>query len=489
MLNVLKNHRRRLLLAEPFPEAWRPHLQRHVPYFAWLSVDRQTRLRDNLRIVIAEKEWVGCGGLSVTDEMRVTIAAQACLLVLEFQPPYHYDRVKSVLIYPRPYRHRPDRWGRDGSGLSGQILLGEAWHRSPIVLAWESVVEGAANPHDGHNVVFHEFAHHLDGVDGQTDGTPPLESREQYRQWELAVLPEYQRLVRARNERQPSLLDYYGATNQTEFFAVATECFFEQGLAMRERHPQLYEALRGFYRQDTAAWPQGEQTDEAAADAGPARNGERGLCHDRHTETGGAASAEENAADEAAIAAWLKQIRLKPGSADAHFSLGLVYLQSRQYELAIESLSAALRVSPRDGEVLRHRGIAYLRLSKFDAARADLDAAIELDAEDVEAFRARAEARLRASDFAGALEDCRAALRADHRDATALHLQGLAFAATQDYSQALQSLDRAIRSDPNRADFYADRSRILKTLGELDRADDDRVEAIRRDPGLAESLR
>jgi len=256
MLSWLKNRRRKQLLAESFPAAWMEHLKRNVPYYAFVAADQQAQLRDDLRIFIAERQWVGCNGLEVTDEMRVTIAAQACLLVLGIQPTYHYDRIKSILIYPSAYRHPPALQRHSPIVDTSPVILGEAWPRSPIILSWKDVLAGSADPHDGSNVVFHEFAHHLDGLDGDTDGTPPLESREQYRIWDQVMDEEYQRLVRSLNEGTPSLLRGYGATNRAEFFAVTTEAFFECGQELRREHPELYDVLRGFYRQDPASWPQ-----------------------------------------------------------------------------------------------------------------------------------------------------------------------------------------------------------------------------------------
>jgi MtfA peptidase len=257
MFGWLKKRRRARLLTEEFPAVWLEILRRNVPSANYLTADAAARLKYNLRIFVAEKLWVGCGGLEVTDEMRVTIAALACLLVLEIHPTYHYDRIKSVLLYPGSYRWpRSQRIG--GVEVFGSpAVAGEAWPRSPIVLSWQAVLDGARDPHDGQNVVFHEFAHHLDDIEGGVDGTPPLESRQQYRIWDQVLQREYRRLVKAARIGAPSLFDYYGATNEGEFFAVATECFFERGKAMHDEHPELYEILRGFYRQDTAAWPAG----------------------------------------------------------------------------------------------------------------------------------------------------------------------------------------------------------------------------------------
>src|SRR6202790_2359723 len=156
MISWFKNRRRKRLLAEPFPAAWQAPLTRNVPYCAFLPASQQAQLRDDLRIFIAEKQWVGCGGLDVTDEMRVTIAAQACLLVLGIQPTYHYDRIKSILIYPSAYRHPPALQRHSLIVDASPVILGEAWPRSPIILSWKDVLAGSADPHDGSNVVFHE---------------------------------------------------------------------------------------------------------------------------------------------------------------------------------------------------------------------------------------------------------------------------------------------------------------------------------------------
>jgi hypothetical protein len=244
-----KHRRRRQLLAEPFPETWLRHLRSNVPQYSLLTEQEQAKLRDRVRVFVAEKTWVGCGGLSVDDEMKVTIAAQACLLVLGIDYEYHYDRIQSVLIYPDAYLHPA---GMDGRLVHGEHpVYGEAWHRGPIVLSWKNT---KALGEKGGNLVFHEFAHHLDDLDGYMDGTPPLE-HDQERRWERVVEKEYERLVRASEQGRATLLNQYGATSRAEFFAVATECLFERPIALKRRHPELYEVLRDFYRQDPASWP------------------------------------------------------------------------------------------------------------------------------------------------------------------------------------------------------------------------------------------
>jgi Mlc titration factor MtfA (ptsG expression regulator) len=248
----LKRRRRRRLLATPFPDEWLKYLHANVAHYAFLTPAEQTRLRDDLRVFIAEKHWEGCGGLTMTDEIKVTVAAQACLLVLGMEHD-SYKRVLSILVYPKGYAATGEQVGRDGLvHEGGQGRLGEAWYRGPVILSWEDVREEGRHPCRGHNLVFHEFAHQLDMLDGAIDGTPPLKSGAQYRQWQEVMTAEYQRLIEQSEHGRATLLDQYGTTNEGEFFAVATECFFEKPVPMAHRHPRLYELLRDYYRQDPA---------------------------------------------------------------------------------------------------------------------------------------------------------------------------------------------------------------------------------------------
>jgi Mlc titration factor MtfA (ptsG expression regulator) len=247
----LKKRRRRQLLAMPFPAEWLVLLQKNVRHYAFLSEAEQARLRDAMRIFIAEKNWEGCGGQEMTDEIKVTVAALACLLVLGVEDS-HYDRMQSILVYPSAYGIPGNTVGRDGLIHEDEARLGEAWYRGPVILSWEDVRYEARHPWQGRNLVFHEFAHQLDMLDGVINGTPPLGSPEQYRRWQEVMTAEYQRLIHESEHGRATLLDEYGTTNEGEFFAVATECFFERPAEMARRHPQLYEVLRGYYRQDPA---------------------------------------------------------------------------------------------------------------------------------------------------------------------------------------------------------------------------------------------
>ena len=201
-------------------------------------------------MLVEEKDWEGCGGLEMTDEIRVTIAAQACLLILNIEHEY-YRRVTSILVYPAAYKTMPSR-GRDGVIREGQANLGEAWLRGPVVLSWDDARRGALDPKDGHNLVFHEFAHKLDMLDGAADGTPPLADQETLRQWFQTMTREFAALRDAAERGRKTVLDTYGATNPAEFFAVATECFFEKARQLRQRHPSVYELLKDYYQQDPA---------------------------------------------------------------------------------------------------------------------------------------------------------------------------------------------------------------------------------------------
>jgi MtfA peptidase len=244
----LRQRRRHQLLASPFPEEWLAYLRKNVALYAQLTEAEQARLRDKLRVFMGERHWEGCGGLTVTDDMKVTIAAQACLLLLNIEND-DFSRVPSILLYPSGYSAPAERRNPDGTvgGIPGR--LGEAWYRGPVILAWDSVIAGG---HDGQNVVLHEFAHQLDFLDGYADGTPPLSSREAYRRWHKVMNAEYDRLVLESAHGRARVLDAYGATNPAEFFAVATEAFFEKPVQLRHRHPALYAVLRDYYRQDTA---------------------------------------------------------------------------------------------------------------------------------------------------------------------------------------------------------------------------------------------
>ncbi len=253
MFEFLKRRRRERLLAEPFPEEWRTIITKNVRYAARLSPVEFAELERLVRIFVAEKSFEGCGGLELDDEIRVTIAAQACLLLLNRDADVYPD-LETVLVYPHAYR-APGGQRRGPVVMEPEERLGESWTRGLVVLAWDHVATAVNHMGGGHNVVLHEFAHQLDAEDGAVDGAPDLGARARYIGWARVFGEEYSELARRLHDGRPSDIDPYGATSPSEFFAVVTEMFFEKPRALRSKHPDLYDELAGFYKQDPAGVP------------------------------------------------------------------------------------------------------------------------------------------------------------------------------------------------------------------------------------------
>jgi MtfA peptidase len=253
-MGLIRDRRRRKLLEAPLPPEWREILSRNVPYYGCLPPEQQSELEGLMNVFLAEKSFEGAGGLEMTDEIRVTIAAQACVLLLGREARF-YPGLDAIIVYPHAYVSRLPRRGPDGTVSEGpQARLGESWKQGALIVSWDDVVRGAADIHDGHNVVFHEFAHQLDSEYGPATGAPLLEKRSMYVAWARVLGEEYSELVERLKRHAPTFLTAYAATNPAEFFAVATEFFFEKSVAMRRDHPELYEQLRLFYHQDPAEW-------------------------------------------------------------------------------------------------------------------------------------------------------------------------------------------------------------------------------------------
>jgi len=257
------NRRRQRLLAQPFPAEWEAWLVANCRHFTRLTTAQQNRLRDDLRLLVAEKHWEGCKGLTVTDEMRVTISAQAALMGLGFEQ-LPFARLQTVLIYPEPFvwthKRRP-AWSPESAVWGGvvgeeevdEIALGQARPQGPVVLVWSEVIEQCRSADPRRNVVIHEFAHLLDAHDDSTmDGLPALNHVADVQAWVATFDDEFERHVRQARLGRNTVLDYYGATSEAEFFAVASEAFFEQPVQLRRESPGLYAILREFYRQDAA---------------------------------------------------------------------------------------------------------------------------------------------------------------------------------------------------------------------------------------------
>ena len=241
-------------IAAPFPIEWVEILERNIGVYPRLPMPLRLQLRKKIKQFLHKKHFSGAGGLQVTDEMRVTIAAQACMLQLN-RGGALYPRLKYIIIYPTTFV--VSRKETDTSGVSGEsrrALLGESWDRGKVILAWDNVLHGACNFVDGRNVVLHEFSHQLDTEDGSADGAPLLAGESSYRSWAAARSGEYRVLQRQARRGGKTLIDRYGATNPAEFFAVATETFFEKPRRMAEHHAELFKVLRDYYRIDPREW-------------------------------------------------------------------------------------------------------------------------------------------------------------------------------------------------------------------------------------------
>lgn len=249
--------RRRRVQQDVFPPSWRKHLRRRVRLVQRLPADLQLQLKKRMQVFIAEKTFIGCAGLQVTEEMRVVIAAQACLLILN-RPTDYFARVRQILVYPGAFAVA--RASTDWAGVLQEkrlALSGESWERGQVILSWQDALEGAANPGDGHNVVIHEFAHQLDQENGNPRGKPPPlagDKQHNVQRWASVFTAAYRRLRAQARFGQEGLLNHYGAQDPAEFFAVASEAFFEQGAALKEDSPELYAELSAYYKVDPAGW-------------------------------------------------------------------------------------------------------------------------------------------------------------------------------------------------------------------------------------------
>ena len=256
MFGWLTKKRRKKILEAPFPFEWENIIQKRMAHYRMLNEDEQKRLCERIAVFMAEKNWEGCGGLELTDEIRVTISAMACLLILNL-PRQGYENVESILVYPSERVLPEPKIGFFETALApletpGPIS-GQAFEQGPVILVWDAVAESIRYAGSGYNVVYHEFAHKLDMQDGVADGTPRLRDRAEYRDWVKTCSREYQKLLKDVERGKRTFLDDYGAKDEVEFFAVSTEHFFDQPLRMRRAAPELYRVLKNYYRQDPAA--------------------------------------------------------------------------------------------------------------------------------------------------------------------------------------------------------------------------------------------
>ena len=229
--------KRRWLARQTFPTSWEPLVTKHFPFEAKLQPEERARFRRHLQVFANEKDFVGAKGLVVTEEMRVVVAGAAARLARNLSLDV-YDAMMTVVM-------TTGAWERDGG-----TILGEAHRWGQVVLSWDSVRQGLKNPFDGHDVALHEFAHVLDLTDGRFDGTPEMATFSALHAWADVFSKQYFALQKS--PTRDKVLRAYGATNEAEFFAVATEAFFEKPTQMKQKHPALYDELKRYYGADPA---------------------------------------------------------------------------------------------------------------------------------------------------------------------------------------------------------------------------------------------
>ncbi|TVP58982.1 MAG: zinc-dependent peptidase [Nodularia sp. (in: Bacteria)] len=251
---ILIKQRRNCVKRRLFPPLWTAIIENHLPIYLQLSPDERRRLQGHIQVFLAEKQFIGCGGLQVTEEMKVTVAAVACLLLLNERGKY-FPKLRSILIYPGTYLvNQTVATGNYVVEERREARLGESWTQDQVILSWERIQQDAGNWKDGHNVVLHEFAHQLDQEGRTANGVPILPRNSDYPVWAQVMTAEYQQLCHDIPRKVKTVMDGYGTTNPAEFFAVATETFYEKPRQLKQHHPALYEQLQSYYQLDPIQW-------------------------------------------------------------------------------------------------------------------------------------------------------------------------------------------------------------------------------------------
>lgn len=248
-----RRYRRRQIARRPLLAEWQNILERNVPLYRGLPEDLRTELHGHIQLFLHDKTFEGFKGLEVTDEMRLTIAGNACILLLN-RAHDQYANFSTIYLYPSTFVARHESYDGLIQSVGRQARLGESWHRGPVVLSWDSALAGSRDIADGHNVILHEFAHKLDGAGGAVDGAPILQQRTQYVSWARVMTREFEQLQRQAGEGARTLLDHYGASAPEEFFAVLVETFYEKPHQLKRQHPELYAELQKCFRVDPMAW-------------------------------------------------------------------------------------------------------------------------------------------------------------------------------------------------------------------------------------------
>ena len=431
---------------------WREYLRRYVWQYEHLGTDHRYRLEDVVAHMMAERRWSGGNGFEITEEMCVAVSGLVALMTLGLDEPYYFPRVPEIILYPRGFFATADQsalWNRHpvlGTEVN-QPRLGEAWFRGPIILAWDRIAE----PYDAAgnlvNVAIHEFTHHLDGLDGNVEGTPPLDDEQLERDWYRVTELDFLELVGQARRGEQHLLSHYGATNRAEFFAVASECFFDRPHDLRDEHPHLYEVMSKFFRQSPA--------DYLPREAMPPL---------RHPRT----------------AQRRRRVVRQPLPSDPYLR-GLQEFNSGNFQAAVQAYSIALSMSGEDAELYASRGLAQLMLEKNAEALQDAQRALELDPDDRDAQLVQGCALVRRGEYAPAILVLQQVCRTMDTSLGHAHL-GYAYQQENDLKRGLHHLNVARALDPYRAETYRWRAALYRQLGQPDDAASDDDKAARLDP-------
>jgi Mlc titration factor MtfA (ptsG expression regulator)/regulator of sirC expression with transglutaminase-like and TPR domain len=434
-------------LAQEFPRHWREILSHRMWQYPHLPSTHRERIENVTTVMFHERQWTGGNGFVVTDEMKVTIAANAALFTLGLDQPYYFDRVPDIIVYPRTFYMTADQashWSTDP--MFGSVVesprLGEAWHRGPVLLAWKSILHPEWSQHA--NLVLHEFAHHLDGLDGDMSGAPPMSDSAQLRDWFRVTEEHFLQLVGQAQRDEATLLDHYGASDRVEFFAVSVECFFERPHDLKERHPRLFEVLARYFRHDPTTWIPRERPWKQAQNVGrrPVRKKKR-------------------KPDKRAFP--------PRGHWDDPFSEGVHLTSEGWYEEANEAFTRAIEADPDDAEAYFERGANSLLLDEWEQSLADAEAGLRLDPEDPAGFVLRGSARVLLGEWNEGLADLKQGID-QHETPFGRWCMGLAYLELDDPRRALQQLDIAINLDPYEANFYLSRAEVYRALGNSEQA-------------------
>jgi MtfA peptidase len=445
-------------LANGFPRQWQQILHERMWQYRHLPAELRERVENVALVMFHERQWTGGNGFVVTDEMKVAIGGGAALLTLGLDEPYYFDRLTDIIIYPRPFYLTADQanhWSTDPvfGGEVGTAKLGEAWHRGPVLLAWSSILHPERSNHT--NVILHEFAHHLDGLDGDMSGAPPMSNAEQLRDWYRVTEVHFLQLVGQVRRDEATLLDHYGASDRVEFFAVATECFFERPHDMKASHPQLYDVLARYFRHDPTTWMPHEH---------PHRPGE------------GRSSRPTPHRKKKAKAARPPRMQF-----DDPFSEG-VYLTSEGWlEEAIDAFTRAIEADPEDYEALFERGTLLLELDEWEEALRDANQGLKHAPDEPAGLVLRGAARVLLGDWKEGLADLQRAIAAEEC-ALGRWCMGLAYLRLGDLRRALQQLDIAVSLDPYDPEAYRLRAEVHQALGNGDDAVRDEEKARHLSP-------